>query len=89
MSNTKVLFVCWLLLVMVTAVTVYLGASTLTLATQVGAVLAVAVIKSALIIDGFMELRHTQRRWRIIMYGWPVAMSLIIAVTLLLPRFMS
>ncbi len=88
MSNTKVLFVCWLALVIATAVTVYLGASALTLATQVAAVLAVAVFKSGLIIDGFMELRHTQRRWRIIMYGWPLAMSLIIAATLLIPYFM-
>lgn len=88
MSNTKVLFVCWLVLVIATAVTVYLGASALTLATQVAAVLAVAVFKSGLIIDGFMELRHTQRRWRIIMYGWPLAMSLIIAATLLIPYFM-
>ena len=88
MSNTKVLFVCWLALVIATAVTVYLGASALTLATQVAAVLAVAVFKSGLIIDGFMELSHTQRRWRIIMYGWPLAMSLIIAATLLIPYFM-
>lgn len=89
MSNTKVLFLCWLALVGATAVTVYLGASPLTLAAQVGAVLLVAIIKSGLIIDGFMELRHTQRRWRIIMYGWPLAMSLIIAVTLLLPGFLA
>ncbi len=71
MSNTKVLIVCWLALVVATAVTVYFGASAMTLASQVAAVLTVAVIKSGLIIDGFMELRHTQRRWRVIMYGWP------------------
>ena len=88
MYNTKVVFVCCLAFGIATAVTVYLGASALTLATQVAAVLAVAVFKSGLIIDGFMELRHTQRRWRIIMYGWPLAMSLIIAATLLIPYFM-
>lgn len=89
MSNTKVLIVCWLALVVATAVTVYFGASAMTLASQVAAVLTVAVIKSGLIIDGFMELRHTQRRWRVIMYGWPLAMSLIIAATLLIPYFMA
>jgi hypothetical protein len=68
---------------------VYLGASAITLASQVTAVLAVAIIKSGLIIDGFMELRHTQTRWRVIMYGWPLAMSLIIAATLLIPYFMA
>ena len=88
MSNSKVLFFCWLALVVATAVTVYLGGSAMSLAGQVAAVLIVAIIKSGLIIDGFMELRHTERRWRVIMYGWPLAMSLIIAATLLIPYFM-
>ncbi len=89
MSNTKVLIFCWLALVVATAITVYFGASAMTLTSQVVAVLAVAIIKSGLIIDGFMELRHTQRRWRVIMYGWPLAMSLIIAATLLVPHFIA
>lgn len=89
MSNTKVLMICWVALVGATAVTVYFGAHAVTLGSQVAAVLCVALIKSGLIIDGFMELRHTQRRWRIIMYGWPLAMSLIIAATLLIPYFMA
>ena len=89
MSNSKELFFCWLALVVATAVTVYLGGSAMTLAGQVAAVLIVAIIKSGLIIDGFMELRHTERRWRVIMYGWPLAMSLIIAATLLIPYFMA
>lgn len=89
MSNSKVLFFCWLALVVATAVTVYLGGSAMTLAGQVAAVLIVAIIKSGLIIDGFMELRHTEPRWRVIMYGWPLAMSLIIAATLLIPYFMA
>lgn len=89
MSNTKVLFFCWLALVVATAATVYFGASALTLTTQVAAVLVVAIIKSGLIIDGFMELRHVARRWRLIMYGWPLAMSLIIAVTILTPHFLA
>lgn len=89
MSNTKVLIFCWLALVAATATTVYFGGSALTLASQVAAVLIVAIIKSGLIIDGFMELRHTQQRWRVIMYGWPLAMSLIIAVTILIPHFMA
>ena len=89
MSNSKVLFFCWLALVVATAVTVYLGGRAMTLAGQVATVLIVAIIKSGLIIDGFMELRHTERRWRVIMYGWPLAMSLIIAATLLIPYFMA
>ncbi len=89
MSNSKVLFFCWLALVVATAVTVYLGGSAMTLAGQVAAVLIVAIIKSGLIIDGFMELRHTERRWRVIMYGWSLAMSLIIGASLLIPYFMA
>ena len=89
MSNSKVLIFCWLALVVATAITVYLGGSAMTLAGQVATVLIVAIIKSGLIIDGFMELRHTERRWRVIMYGWPLAMSLIIAATLLIPYFMA
>jgi len=86
MSNTRVLTVCWLVLVIATAATVYLGGSRLALGSQVAAILLVAIIKSGLIIDGFMELRHVERRWRLIMYGWPLAMSLIIAVSLLIPH---
>lgn len=85
MSNTRVLTACWLALVIATAATVYLGGSMLALGSQVAAILLVAIIKSGLIIDGFMELRHVERRWRLIMYGWPLAMSLIIAVSLLIP----
>ena len=89
MSNTKVLLLCWLALVVATAATVYFGANAATLLSQVVAVLGVALVKSGLIIDGFMELRHAQTRWRVVMYGWPVAMCLLIAVTLLVPYFMG
>ena len=89
MSNTKVLFFCWIALVVATAATVYFGANAMTLGSQVATVLIVAIFKSGLIIDGFMELRHTQRRWRMIMYGWPLAMSVIIASTLLAPYFIA
>ena len=89
MSNTKVLFFCWIALVVATAATVYFGANAMTLGSQVATVLIVAIFKSGLIIDGFMELRHTQRRWRMIMYGWPLAMSVIIATTLLIPYFIA
>ena len=89
MSNTKVLVFCWIALVVATAATVYFGANAVTLGSQVATVLVVAIFKSGLIIDGFMELRHTQRRWRMIMYGWPLAMSIIIASTLLIPYFIA
>jgi len=86
MSNTKVLLLCWAVLVIATAVTVYFGASGYSLVAQISAILFVAMVKSGLIIDGFMELRHTAGRWRLMMYGWPLAMCLIIAATLLVPQ---
>lgn len=85
MSNTKVLLLCWVVLVLATMMTVYFGASGYSMVAQISAILFVAMVKSGLIIDGFMELRHTAGRWRLLMYGWPLAMCLIIATTLLLP----
>ncbi|MCK9237246.1 MAG: cytochrome C oxidase subunit IV family protein [Thiopseudomonas sp.] len=82
-SNEVVLFACWLVLILATMVTVYWGAQQTTLVLQVVVILIIAILKAGVIIDGFMELRHASVRWRMIMYGWPVAMSAIIAVTLL------
>lgn len=82
-SNEVVLFVCWLVLILATMVTVYWGAQQTTLVLQVVVILIMAIVKAGVIIDGFMELRHASVRWRMIMYGWPVAMSAIVAVTLL------
>lgn len=86
MPNTKVLLLCWVVLVIATAVTVYFGGSGYSLVVQISAILFVAMVKSGLIIDGFMELRHTAGRWRLLMYGWPLAMCLIIATTLLIQQ---
>lgn len=82
-SNEVVLLVCWVVLMLATMATVYWGAQQSTLALQLAAILVIAIVKSGVIIDGFMELRHASVRWRMIMYGWPVVMSAVIAVTLL------
>lgn len=78
------LALCWLALMLATLATVYWGAQQNSLALQLAATLPIALFKSGLIIDGFMELRHAGVRWRLLMYGWPLAMSVIVAATLLL-----
>lgn len=84
-SNTYVLLaLCWLALILATLLTVYWGAEVTSLQLQLAIVLSLAIVKAGIIIDGFMELRHSSLRWRAIMYGWPLAMSLLLALTSLL-----
>ncbi|EXF45412.1 membrane protein NirP [Pseudomonas sp. BAY1663] len=74
MSATKTLVACWLGLAILSISTVLLGSagSTLLLA---GAVLLAALGKAWLITEGFMELRHAPRLWRLLLLGWPLAMA--------------
>ena len=74
MSAAKVLIGCWLALAVLSTATVLLGnaGSTLLLAC---AVLAVALIKAWVITEGFMELRHAPVMWRLLLFGWPLAMA--------------
>ena len=41
----------------------------------VAGVIALAVAKAWLVIDGFMELRHAPRGWRLLILAWPVAVA--------------
>lgn len=74
MSASKVLIGCWLALAILTTATVLLGnaGSTLLLA---GAVVAIALVKAWVITEGFMELRHAPPLWRLLLFGWPLAMA--------------
>lgn len=86
MSNNRsevILLLCWLSLILATLATVYWGTRQTTLILQLAVIVPIALFKSGVIIDGFMELRHAGLRWRLIMYGWPLAMSMVMVVTLL------
>ncbi len=86
MSNNRsevILLLCWLSLILATLATVYWGTRQTTLILQLAVIVPIALFKSSVIIDGFMELRHAGLRWRLIMYGWPLAMSMVMVVTLL------
>lgn len=67
MSTSHGLIVCWAWLVALSVGTVLLGASGLWLG-----VLLLAALKAWLIADGFMELRHAPRVWRLAVLGWAV-----------------
>lgn len=86
MTNLKhevALFSCWAALMLATMATVYWGTHATTLALQVTVILLIAIFKSGIIIDGFMELWSAGSTWRLIMYGWPVLMALVVGTTLL------
>lgn len=83
MSASKVLIACWLGLAVLSTATVLLGNAGSTLLLAAG-VLAIALVKAWLITDGFMELRHAPRLWRLLLLGWPLAMALGIGLAIIL-----
>lgn len=82
MSASKILVACWLGLALLSVSTVLLGNAGATLALA-GAVLLTAFGKAWLITDGFMELRHAPRPWRLLLLAWPLVLVLGVLLTLL------
>lgn len=82
MSASKVLVACWLGLAVLSISTVVLGNAGATLALA-GGVLLAAFGKAWLITDGFMELRHAPRAWRLLLLAWPLVLVLGVLLTLL------
>ena len=74
MSETVRLLCYWIGLVLLTAATVSVAGGISPPWPQL-CVIALAVAKAWLIIDGFMELRHAPRAWRALLLAWPVAMA--------------
>ncbi|MBV7483613.1 cytochrome C oxidase subunit IV family protein [Bordetella sp. BOR01] len=74
MSETVRLLCYWLGLVVLTVATVS-AAGGAALPSLQGWVIALAVAKAWLVIDGFMELRHAPRAWRLLLLAWPLAMA--------------
>lgn len=83
LKHESVLLGCWLVLMLATLATVYWSSHVAPRALQVTGILLIALLKSAIIIDGFMELWSAGSRWRLIMYGWPLLMALVVGATLL------
>ncbi|WP_273526443.1 cytochrome C oxidase subunit IV family protein [Pseudomonas sp.] len=82
MSASKVLVGCWLGLALLSITTVLLGSSGSTLLLG-GTILLVALGKAWLITEGFMELRHAPRLWRLLLLAWPLLIALIVVLLML------
>ncbi|MCF7203631.1 cytochrome C oxidase subunit IV family protein [Pseudomonas oligotrophica] len=74
MSASKLLIGCWLGLAALSTLTVLLGGSGSGLLLG-AAILAAALGKAWLITEGFMELRHAPRLWRLLLLGWPLLLA--------------
>jgi cytochrome c oxidase subunit IV len=71
----------WLLMMLLTVSTYFIGALGYSGVIITLFLLATAVIKGGLIIRDFMELKGVALAWQIIMYGWLLVVCLAISVT--------
>ena len=65
----------WLVLMVATAITWYLGEVGAAGTSAIVAMLLIAFIKGRLVILDFMELREAPRMWRVLLEGWLILVS--------------
>ena len=73
----------WVILLMATATTYWLGESALPGRLGMAPVLlmlGMAFVKAMLVIYDFMELRHAPRLWRLLLIGWLVFVTGLIVL---------
>ena len=75
----------WLILLVATGVTWYLGEVGAAGTLAIVAMLAIAFVKGRLVILDFMELREAPRLWRALLEGWLI----LVASLILLAYWMS
>ena len=75
----------WLLLIVATLITWYLGEVGAAGTTAIVTMLLIASLKGRLVILDFMELRDAPRLWRILLEGW----MLLVSALILLAYWMS
>jgi len=68
----------WLILVLATGVTWYLGEVGAAGTGAIVAMLAIAFVKGRLVILDFMELRRAPVLWRLLLEGWLLLVSSLI-----------
>jgi cytochrome c oxidase subunit IV len=85
MSASRLLWVCWAVLAILSVCTVLLAHSGATWLLSV-AILLVAVGKAWLITEGFMELRRAPRLWRRLMLAWALVLAVLVGLTLVTLR---
>ena len=72
----------WLILMIATGITWYLGEVRAARTLALVAMLLIAFVKGRLVILVFMELRDAPRLWRVLLEGW-----LILVSSLILPAY--
>ena len=68
----------WLVLMVATAITWYLGEVGAAGTGAIVAMLVIAFVKGRLVILDFMELREAPKMWRILLEGWLILVSSLI-----------
>lgn len=68
----------WLVLIVATAITWYLGEVGAAGTGAIVAMLLIAFVKGRLVILDFMELREAPKMWRILLEGWLILVSSLI-----------
>ena len=68
----------WLILMIATAITWYLGEVGAAGTGAIVAMLAIAFVKGRLVILDFMELRSAPLMWRLLLEGWLILVSSLI-----------
>ena len=70
----------WLVLMIATCVTWYLGEVGAAGTWAIVAMLAIAFVKGRLVILDFMELREAPMMWRVLLEGWLILVSSLILI---------
>ena len=68
----------WLVLLIATSITWYLGEVGAAGTLSIVAMLAIAFVKGRLVILDFMELREAPLMWRLLLEGWLILVSSLI-----------
>lgn len=68
----------WLILIVATGITWYLGEVGAAGTLAIVAMLAIAFVKGRLVILDFMELREAPLMWRVLLEGWLILVSSLI-----------
>lgn len=81
MSGTRTLDFVWLVLILATGATWFIGETGSAGPVAVVVILAIALVKGWLVIREFMGLRWVKLLWRIVVVGWLAFILLLIALT--------
>lgn len=79
-KNTKLAFISWLVLIVLTLISVYLTLFIDSRTLYVAVALIIVSIKGQQIIDIFMELKHAPKLWRMLLLSYVIVVPLVIGL---------